>query len=265
MRRYFNIPGLRRSFDGPPVFLLRAHKTAGQSFNLSLRRAFRDSAICPNSASWQYAGAEPGDFARYSYFQGHIGLPTAGRIAPGARLVTMLRDPVSRLTSSYFFWRSQAQRVKNWSAHEIARRLHGMTLLEYVTSEDPEIRHSSWNVQARLLAGADYGATPEQRTMLFGCEWDLPELIERALAGMERFSVIGTVDRFDDSLALTYDTLGLPGEPEVVYDNRTPSKYVDQEVTDEILEHARRLTEADRVLFEAASQRLAELAGPGSG
>jgi hypothetical protein len=247
------------------VFLLRAHKTAGQSFNLSLRRAFRKSEICRNSFSWQYADAEPGDFTRYSYFQGHIGLPTADRIAPGARLVTMLRDPVSRLTSSYFYWRSQSKRVENWSAHEIAKRLSGMTLLEYVTSEDPEIRRSSWNVQARLLAGADYGATPEQRTMLFGCEWDLPELIERALAGMERFAVIGTVDRFDESLALTYQTLELPGEPEVVFDNRTPSKFVDQEVTDEILEHAHRLTEADQVVFEAASQRLAELAGLGSG
>ena len=265
MRRYFNIPGLRRSTGGPPVFLLRAHKTAGQSFNLSLRRAFRESEICRNSFSWQYAGADSADFARFSYFQGHIGMPTADRIAPGARLVTMLRDPVSRLTSSYFYWRSQSKRVKNWSAHEVARRLSGMTLLEYVTSEDPEIRLSSWNVQARLLAGADYGPTPEQRTMLIGCEWDLPELIERALVGMERFSVVGTVERFDDSLALAYDTLELPGEPEVVFDNRTPSKYVDQEVTEEILEHARRLTEADRVVFKAASRRLAELTGPRSG
>ena len=265
MRRYFNIPGLRRSPDASPVFLLRAHKTAGQSFNLSLRRAFRESEICRNSFSWQYAGAEPGDFERYAYFQGHIGLPTADRIAPGARLVTMLRDPVARLTSSYFYWRSQSKRVKNWRAPDVAKRLSAMTLLDYVTSEDPEIRRSAWNVQARLLAGADYGTTPEQRTMLFGCEWDLPELIERALKGMERFSVIGTVDRFNESLALTYDRLGLPGEPEVVFDNRTPSKYVDQEVTEEILVHAHRLTEADRVVFEAARQRLAELAGPGSG
>ena len=206
MRRYVNIPALRRHSGEPPVSLLRAHKTAGQSFNLSLRRAFRESEICRNSFSWQYAGAEPGEFSRYSYFQGHIGLPTADRIAPGARLVTIFRDPVSRLTSSYFFWRSQSKRVKNWSAHEVAKRLSGMTLLEYVTSEDPEIRLSSWNVQARLLAGADYGATPELRTMLFGCEWDLPELIERALEG--RLEV---------------------------------------------------------VVFEVASQRLAELAGPESG
>ena len=264
MRRHFNIPGLRRGPGGPPVFLLRAHKTAGQSFNLGLRRAFRNSAICPNSASWQYAGAKPADFARYSYFQGHIGLPTADRIAPGAQIVTMLRDPVARLISSYFFWRSQSKRVKNWRAHEVAKRLSEMTLLDYVTSEDPEIRRSYWNVQARLLAGADYGATPEQRTMLFGCEWDLPELIERALTGMERFSVIGTVDRFYESLALTYDRLGLPGEPKMVFDNRTPSKFVDQEVTEEILEHAHRLTEADSVVCEAASRRLAELVGPGS-
>ncbi|MEJ2549032.1 MAG: hypothetical protein P8125_14665, partial [Gemmatimonadota bacterium] len=85
---------------------------------------------------------------RYRYFQGHIGRPTAERIAPEALLVTMLRDPVARLTSSHLYWRSQSQRVKNWNAHRIADRLQSMTLLEYVASDDPVIRRSSWNVQA---------------------------------------------------------------------------------------------------------------------
>jgi hypothetical protein len=49
----------------------------------------------------------------------------------------------------------------------------------------------------------------------------------------------------------------------VVFDNRTPSKYIDQEITDEILEHAHRLTVVDRVVFAAAAERLAKLADRG--
>ncbi|MEJ2547012.1 MAG: hypothetical protein P8125_04255, partial [Gemmatimonadota bacterium] len=232
MRQLFNIriPGRRSS--GPRVFLLRAHKTAGQSFNLSLSRAFRDSEICPGHFTWQLVDVDAEAAQRYRYFQGHIGRPTADRIAPEARLVTMLRDPVARLTSSYFYWRSQSRRVKNWNAHRIADRLQSMTLLEYVASDDPVIRRSSWNVQA---------------------------------TGIERFSSVGIVDRFDESLALTYDVLDLPGGPEVVFDNRTPAKYIDQEITEEILDHARRLTRADEIVVELARARLNEWASSRSG
>ncbi|MCL7980769.1 MAG: hypothetical protein M8865_12805, partial [marine benthic group bacterium] len=150
MRQRFNIPIPGRRQSGPRVFLLRAHKTAGQSFNLSLSRAFRDSEISPGHFTWQLVNVDADAARRYRYFQGHVGRPTADRVAPEARLVTMLRDPVARLTSSYFYWRSQAKRVENWNAHRIAERLQSMTLLEYVASDDPVIRRSSWNVQARL-------------------------------------------------------------------------------------------------------------------
>ncbi|MEJ2483100.1 MAG: hypothetical protein P8049_08290, partial [Gemmatimonadota bacterium] len=163
------------------MFLLRAHKTAGQSFNLSLSRAFRDPEICPGHFSWQLSDVDAEEMKPYRYFRGHIGRPTADRIAPEARLVTMLRDPIARLTSSYFYWRSQSKRVKNWSAHRIAERLQSMTLLEYLASDDPVIRRSSWNVQARLLAGADYGSEAADRTQLFGFEEDEARVIDAAL------------------------------------------------------------------------------------
>ena len=256
MGQLFNIPISGRRPSGPRIFLLRAHKTAGQSFNLSLSRAFRDADICPGHFSWQLADVSADAVKRYRYFQGHIGRPTADRVAPEARLVTMLRDPIARLTSSYFYWRSQSKRVKNWSAHRIAERLQSMTLLEYLASDDPVIRRSSWNVQARLLAGADYGIDAADRTQLFGFEDDEARLIDAALEGIEQFAGIGIVDRFDDSLALAYDVLDLPGQPEVVFDNRTPAKYIDQEITDEILDHARRLTRADEIVVDAARARL---------
>ncbi|MCL7961303.1 MAG: hypothetical protein M8860_00460 [marine benthic group bacterium] len=256
MRQRFNIPIPGRRQSGPRVFLLRAHKTAGQSFNLSLSRAFRDSEISPGHFTWQLVNVDADAARRYRYFQGHVGRPTADRVAPEARLVTMLRDPVARLTSSYFYWRSQAKRVENWNAHRIAERLQSMTLLEYVASDDPVIRRSSWNVQARLLAGADYGSEAADRTQLFGFEKDEDRLIDAALEGIERFSSVGIVDRFDESLAQAYDVLDLPGRPEVVYDNRTPAKYIDQEITEEVLDHARRLTRADEIVVEAARARL---------
>lgn len=245
--------------NGPPVALLRAHKTAGESFSAGLQRAFRQSDICDRTFTWQLQGQVADGPFPYRYLQGHMGLPTADRLLPGARLVTILRDPVRRLVSSYFYWRSQSERVgRDWDAHEIAVRLADLSLLEFLESEDPVIRRATWNIQARLLAGADYGTTSAGRTQLFGFEdTQAPELAERAIAGMDRFAVVATVARFQDSMEQAYETLGLPGKAVVVETNRTPSKYMNQPITDEVIAAARRLTEADEVLFKAAEARLA--------
>ena len=141
----------------------------------------------------------------------------------------------------------------------MALRLQSMTLLDFVKSEDPVIRRAAWNVQARLLAGADYGMDPATRTQLFGFEEDVETVIGRAMEGFEDFAVIGTVDRFEDSVRAAYRVLDLPGEPRFEYNNRTPSRFKDQGVTDEVLEYARQMTEADQIVYDAANARLSEL------
>lgn len=251
---------LRPKFDGRPVFLLRSHKTAGQSFSLGLRAAFRPDEISPHYFTWQYGKLSPADLGQYRYLSGHVGRPTAARVAPDTRLVTILRNPVDRLISSYFFWRSQVTRFPDTDHHDVSIRLQSMTLLDYVRNEDPVIRRAAWNVQARLLAGADYGPDPATRTQLFGFEDGLETVVEQALEGFEEFAVVGTVDRFEDSLRAAFRVLDLPGEPRFEFNNRTPPKFKDQGVTDEVLEHARRMTEADQIVYDAANVRLSELA-----
>ena len=97
---------LRPKYDGKPVFLLRSHKTAGQSFSLGLRTAFRPAEISPHYFTWEYARAPLDELTRYRYLSGHVGRPTAATVAPESKLLTILRDPVDRLISSYFYWRS---------------------------------------------------------------------------------------------------------------------------------------------------------------
>lgn len=244
------------------MFLLRAHKTAGQSFSLGLRTAFRPDEMSPHYTTWEYARTPHDELSRYKYLSGHVGRPTAAAVAPDARLLTILRDPVDRLVSSYFFWRSQVSRVPNSNHHEIALRLQSMSLLDFVSSDDPAIRRAAWNIQARLLAGADYGTDPETRTQLFGFEDSVESVVQQAMEGLEQFALVGTVSRFEESLRQAFRVLELPGKLGFEFDNRTPAKYVDQGVTDEVLEHARRMTEADLIVYEAANARLSELAAP---
>lgn len=250
---------LRPKFDGQPIFLLRSHKTAGQSFSLGLRAAFRPDEISPHYSTWQYGKLSPTDLSQYSYLSGHVGRPTAARVSPDSRLLTILRNPVDRLISSYFFWRSQVTRFPDTDHHDVALRLQSMTLLDFVKSEEPVIRRAAWNVQARLLAGADYGLEPAERTQLFGFEEDVESVIGRALEGFQDFTLVGTVDRFEDSLRAAFRVLDLSGEPEFEFNNRTPSKFKDQGVTDEVLEYARQMTEADQIVYDAANARLSEL------
>ena len=256
---------LRPRFDGRPVFLLRSHKTAGQSFSLGLRAAFRPDEISPYYFTWQYGKLSPDDLSQYGYLSGHVGRPTAARVSPDARLLTILRNPVDRLISSYFFWRSQVTRFPDTDHHEVALRLQSLSLLDFVRSDDPVIRRAAWNVQARLLAGADYGLEPAERTQLFGFEEDVDSVIGRAMEGFEDFAVVRTVDRFQDSLRAAFQVLDLPGEPKFEFNNRTPSKFKDQGVTDEVLDYARQMTEADQIVSDAANARLSELTSTDGG
>lgn len=244
----------RPRFEGNPVFLLRTHRTSGQSLKLSLARAFRSDEVAPWSYTYQFVGRAPQEFADYRFFQGHIGIPTARRSVPDCRFVVTLRDPVARLISSYFYWRVQVTGRPGYPHHEVALRLQTMTLLEFVRSSEPVIQRAAWNVQARLLAGADYGEVRPQRSQLFGLE-NSEDLASKALEGLAGVDAVVITERFDETLANAWQTLHLPGRPRTIVDNRLSVRFKDQPVTDEILEHARGLTAVDQIVYDAARTR----------
>ncbi|MCL4396622.1 MAG: sulfotransferase family protein [Chloroflexi bacterium] len=108
-------------------------------------------------------------------------------ILPPWRYVTMMRKPVDRIISHYFY----VLRTPLHYLHEQVVSRH-MTLLDYATSG---LSGELENDQTRLIAGRDPG--------------DGGEMLRIAKANVrEQFTVVGLLERFDESLLLMKKRLG---------------------------------------------------------
>jgi len=97
-----------------------------------------------------------------------------------ATYITVLREPVDRVISAFYFMRSYVLHPFYWKL-----RRENWTLEDFVRRSPRE------NVQSKIVAGADYYSPCTD------------EIVEQAKENLFRyFSVVGLSERFEESLAL---------------------------------------------------------------
>jgi hypothetical protein len=126
----------------------------------------------------------PRRLARSDVFTGHMPVGLDKFLARKACYVTILRRPVERVISEYFY------RIGR-RAHPLAdREIKGFSLRDYVEKLPYD------NVQTKLLAGGN----PAYDFMAGSCTATMLETAKRNLS--ERFGLIGLTERFEETLAL---------------------------------------------------------------
>lgn len=132
---------------------------------------------------WRLAKTPVGRFKRIRVFKGHMPFGLHNRLARPATYITVLREPIDRAISSYYY----AQSYKLDPQHKIAAKL---SLEEYIRTTPKE------NVQTKLLAGYTNGYD-----FLSGeCT---AAMLDTAKQNLEQsFSLIGLTERFDESLVM---------------------------------------------------------------
>jgi len=180
--------------DAPLLVFVHLRKTAGTTLSYVMWRQFRrGAAIDLNAATveaanrtWNAMTAE--QRARVRCIRGHLPFG-ADLFAPRAvEFLTVLRDPVERVISEYFFNLTNAGQK-----HHAALTRGRITLDQYVHSELAVEAH---NAQTRLLAGPDSGASPEAQ-------------LESAMTSLrDRIAVVGISERLDETLLLCRAVFG---------------------------------------------------------
>ncbi|MEK6805813.1 MAG: sulfotransferase family 2 domain-containing protein [Pseudomonadota bacterium] len=179
---------LMRGHSAPLIFL-QVPKTAGVTLTNLVLRHFRSNEIYltrgdVNAAVARLKALPEAARMRIRCLKGHQAFGLHEYLAPGARYITMLREPVARIASHYEFVR---KRPEHYMHPQLVER-NIQTLADYATSRITGELH---NGQTRLLAGV----------------WDDRPLDEahlvQAIANLEQhFDWIGLMERFDESVVM---------------------------------------------------------------
>ena len=168
------------------VIFLHLPKTAGTTLNRLIEWEYRLSemySIDPVLFEWSAAHLRKLPLARLRktrMFKGHMLFGLHEILPQPSTYITVLRDPIERVLSAFYFMRSYWLHPLYWKL-----RREKWTIEEFVQ------RSTRDNVQCKILAGADYHAP---------CTEAILEKASRHLS--QRFSVVGLSERFEESLAL---------------------------------------------------------------
>jgi hypothetical protein len=124
------------------IAFLHIPKTAGQSIHHSLADLFPKPKVCPARTNEDLHKYSVSDLKQYSLFSGHLDWSLLKLTGPFDYTFTVLRDPLDRILSFYFYLRKEAERLKK-AGKAIGPGMHAAITLspeEYFTGGDPGLR-----------------------------------------------------------------------------------------------------------------------------
>ncbi len=184
------------------ILHLHVEKCGGTSLRLAIARALGEGArVFPQHYEREMIGLEP---TGWDLISGHCGWQVLQPF--GGRIVTLLRDPVDRFISSYFYWGGMFRAGKDSSNR--ARIAHLYTLDDFATLKDEQslsqglFNNMTWQlaysaILPNRMAQRDHGITDSG-------------LLATAIANLGTCDVVGVQDRMETFAAHFQHRLGLP-------------------------------------------------------
>jgi hypothetical protein len=93
------------------IVFLHIPKTAGQSVLDFLTKCTSEEAVCPARENFQLVGRPISELRSYQVFAGHFDWAAMDCVSQAAFVFTILREPLERILSFYFFLRRAAAQV----------------------------------------------------------------------------------------------------------------------------------------------------------
>jgi hypothetical protein len=243
----------------PKRVFLHIPKCGGSSLHKLLASRFPSAKICPIRHN-RLDSIKPQTLARYQLYSGHFTWDSVEEFILGPKsIVTILRDPVRRLLSSYYFGRSHTWSFIREHAHfsepPAAYDLHGMAYrpakeLDLETYLDSQGKYLS-GLMVRWIGGGH--GTPD-------------EMLARAKLHLSQMDSIGLVEDMESSVEDIFNAWSLPC-PNAIPKELDQSQLANmhpwlewvgvQELTTSISDKLDEICELDCELYEYARQLVA--------
>src|SRR5215469_10671789 len=189
------------------IVFLHIPKTAGQSVHHFLKNLVGPAAVAPARVNEQLYLLSVPDLRRYRLFSGHLDWALLDCVQQPKFAFTILRNPVDRILSFYFFLRAEAQKL---SEEELRRpENHGkhavlhLSCDEYFTGGKPHIRTFLDNHYDNFYMYYFAGRTYDARQRLLARQNAEPSfttkrMLKMALENLASLDGVYTIGRLDD-------------------------------------------------------------------
>jgi hypothetical protein len=184
----------------------------------------------------------PQRFDPNDMFTGHMPFGLHKLMAREATYMTVLRKPVERVISEYFY------RLGRKSHPLEDRKIKALSLREYVEKMPYD------NIQTKLLAGGN----PGYDFMAGKCSPAMLETAKRNL--VESFSLVGLTERFDETLALCRIIFGWKVKRYAVQ-RMTPRKPNEKAISADLRELIAEHNRFDMELYQYGTQLFEQILG----
>lgn len=238
----------RKSPPGTIIFL-HIPKTAGTSLQQLINRQFDPALVyeMDNSDARKsmevFKNIPDEEKVHYKVVLGHMWFGLHRHIPQPSSYITILRDPVERVISHYYF-------VKRRPDHYLYETVMSgnLTLGQYVENKlSTELN----NGQTRLLSGE-----MDEETYSFGkCT---PQMLETAKKNLKNhFSVVGIQEAFDDTLQLVRKRL--KWKVSDIMENVTPNRPDREKISQDTIDTIKKYNQLDIDLYGFARELFTDM------
>ncbi len=249
------------------LVLMHIPKTGGTTLHKLLVSHFSKGEFCPERFNQLAKKYSQDELSQYKFFSGHYDRHNVEYIPQQCKVITILREPKSRILSLYYFWKAHKDEIiekNNLGGPKIAKQL---SLLEFLKCQKQGIPANIDNIQVRTLLGKMYVGQNGEYLPNNGQTTLKEQALEKAISYLDSMFAFGILEKYDEAVAYICNLLDIE-TPKVIPVTRNSKKnYEDkkfepvekEEITPEIEKELERLTELDTQLYEYAKNKLDKL------